>query len=158
MNITVLAVGKIKERYLQEGIAEYLKRLRAYAKVSMIEVPDEKAPDTLSAAEEVQIKEKEGQRLLEKLPPQAMVVGLAIQGRQMDSEQLARQMPEWAFRGQSHLCFLIGGSLGLSEQVLRRSHLQLSFSRMTFPHQLMRLILLEQLCRAFRIQREGTTH
>lgn len=158
MNITILAVGKLKERYLQEGIAEYLKRLRPYARVNILEVADEKIPDRASQATEAQIREKEGQRLLQQLPPQSVVVALAIQGRMMSSEQLSRQLADWSLHGQSHLCFVIGGSLGLSEQVLKRADLHLSFSPMTFPHQLMRLILLEQIYRAFKIQRGETYH
>jgi 23S rRNA (pseudouridine1915-N3)-methyltransferase len=158
VNIEILAVGKLKEKYFKQGIAEYLKRLSPYAKVSIIEVADEKAPERLSAAEVEQVKEAEGARLLKKVPEHAYVIALAIPGEQMDSEDFAAKIRELATYGHSHLVFLIGGSNGLSTEVLRRADFQLSFSRFTFPHQLMRLILVEQIYRAFKIIRGEPYH
>ncbi|MFV8826214.1 23S rRNA (pseudouridine(1915)-N(3))-methyltransferase RlmH [Alkalihalobacterium sp. APHAB7] len=158
MNISIVTVGKLKEKYLTLGINEYLKRLGAYAKIEVIEVPDEKAPEQLSDTEMEQIKQKEGERILAKVHPDAHVIALAIQGKQMSSEQLALELDKLATYGKSKIAFIIGGSLGLSDEVLKRSNAQLSFSKMTFPHQLMRLILVEQVYRAFRINRGEPYH
>lgn len=158
MNISIVTVGKLKEKYLTLGINEYLKRLSAYAKIEVIEVPDEKAPEQLSDTEMKQIKQKEGERILAKVHPDAHVIALAIQGKQMSSEQLASELDKLATYGKSKVAFIIGGSLGLSDEVLKRSNAQLSFSKMTFPHQLMRLILVEQVYRAFRINRGEPYH
>jgi len=158
MHISIIAVGKIKEKYLQQGIDEYLKRLSAYAKVNMIEVKEEQAPEELSRAEMEMVKEKEGERILAQIKQDQVVVVLAIEGKGMSSEDLAAQMERWGTYGQSHLAFVIGGSLGLDKRVLSRANLLLSFSKMTFPHQLMRLILLEQIYRAFRINRREPYH
>ncbi|MDE5414129.1 23S rRNA (pseudouridine(1915)-N(3))-methyltransferase RlmH [Alkalihalobacterium chitinilyticum] len=158
MNISIVTVGKLKEKYLTLGINEYLKRLSAYAKIEVIEVPDEKAPEQLSETEMEQIKQKEGERILAKVHPDAHVIALAIQGKQMSSEQLASELDKLATYGKSKIAFIIGGSLGLSDEVLKRSNAQLSFSKMTFPHQLMRLILVEQVYRAFRINRGEPYH
>lgn len=153
MNISIVTVGKLKEKYLKQGIEEYLKRLSSYAKVEVIEVPDEKAPEILSDTEMEQVKQKEGERILAKLSPDAYVIALAIQGKMKSSEELADSLDKLATYGKSKIAFVIGGSLGLSNEVLKRSNEQLSFSKMTFPHQLMRLILVEQIYRAFRIIR-----
>ncbi len=150
MKITILAVGKIKEAYLQAGIREFLKRLGAYAEVEMIEVADEKAPETLSSAQMKEVLQKEGDRLLARLPVGKTYV-LAIDGKRPDSEMFARMIEEDGLYGQSHLNFVIGGSLGLSQDVLAQADGKISFGPMTFPHQLMRLMLLEQIYRAFRI-------
>ncbi|MET3507877.1 23S rRNA (pseudouridine(1915)-N(3))-methyltransferase RlmH [Halalkalibacter oceani] len=158
MNITILAVGKLKEKYLKQGIAEYTKRLSAYAKLDIIEIPDEKAPENLSPADSELIKQKEGAKLLAKIPPDAHVIALAIDGKMKSSEELADIIDKLATYGKSKVVFVIGGSLGLSEDVLKRADEQLSFSKMTFPHQLMRLILLEQVYRAFRILRGEPYH
>ncbi|MEB1808215.1 MAG: 23S rRNA (pseudouridine(1915)-N(3))-methyltransferase RlmH [Bacillaceae bacterium] len=158
MNISIVTVGKLKEKYLTLGINEYLKRLSAYAKIEVIEVPDEKAPEQLSDTEMEQIKQKEGERILAKVHPDAHVIALAIQGKLMSSEQLASELDKLATYGKSKIAFIIGGSLGLSDEVLKRSNAQLSFSKMTFPHQLMRLILVEQVYRAFRINRGEPYH
>lgn len=158
MNITILAVGKLKEKYLKQGIEEYIKRMRAYAKIKILEVSDEKAPEHLSAAEEEQVKQAEGQRLLSKIPPDAYVVALAIDGDNFTSESFAKKLDGLSTYGQSKVVFVIGGSLGLGDGVLKRSDLKLSFSKMTFPHQLMRLILVEQIYRAFRINRGEPYH
>jgi 23S rRNA (pseudouridine1915-N3)-methyltransferase len=158
MHISIIAVGKIKEKYLQQGIDEYLKRLSAYAKVNMIEVKEEQAPEELSQAEMEMVKEKEGERILSQIKQDQVIVALAIEGKGMSSEGLAAQMERWGTYGQSNLAFVIGGSLGLDKRVLNRANLLLSFSKMTFPHQLMRLILLEQIYRAFRINRGEPYH
>ncbi|OEH86549.1 23S rRNA (pseudouridine(1915)-N(3))-methyltransferase RlmH [Desulfuribacillus stibiiarsenatis] len=151
MQITIITVGKLKEKYLQMGIDEYAKRLSSYAKLQIIELPDEKAPENLSEAGEIQVKDKEGLRILSNIKPDSYCIALAIEGKQQSSEQLAESMDKLATYGKSHITFVIGGSLGLSQEVLKRADEKLSFSKMTFPHQLMRLILLEQVYRAFRI-------
>ncbi|SCW75443.1 23S rRNA (pseudouridine1915-N3)-methyltransferase [Paenibacillus tianmuensis] len=158
MNIQIIAVGKLKETYLVQGIAEYVKRLGPYAKVQIVEVPDEKAPESMSAAEEVQVRQREGERILAKLPADAYVVALAIDGKPLSSEELARQVQDLATYGRSHMAFVIGGSLGLAPEVLARADLKLSFGRMTLPHQLMRLVLVEQVYRAFKIIRGEPYH
>ncbi len=158
MKITVLCVGKIKENYFAEAVREYAKRLSRYAKLEIAEVEDEKTPDKASAAENEAIREKEGARLLARLPEDAYVIALAIEGKAPDSVELSRKIEALGVAGKSHLCFIIGGSLGLSPKVLARADERLSFSRMTFPHQLMRVILLEQLYRSFRIMRGEPYH
>ncbi|MCM3764195.1 23S rRNA (pseudouridine(1915)-N(3))-methyltransferase RlmH [Neobacillus niacini] len=158
MNISIVTVGKLKEKYLKQGIEEYLKRLSAYAKVEVIEVADEKAPEQLSELEMIQVKQKEGERILAKISQDTYVIVLAIQGKMQSSEELAESLDKLATYGKSKIAFVIGGSLGLSDEVLARSDEKLSFSRMTFPHQLMRLILVEQIYRAFRINRNEPYH
>ena len=153
MNISIVTVGKLKEKYLKQGIEEYTKRLGSYAKIEVIEVADEKAPEELSQGEMEQVKQKEGERILAKISPDAHVIALAIDGKQKSSEDLAASLDRLATYGKSKVAFVIGGSLGLSDTVLKRADEQLSFSKMTFPHQLMRLILVEQIYRAFRINR-----
>ena len=151
MKITLLAVGKIKEKYLRDGIAEYAKRLGRYCKLEITEVADEKTPDRASAAEELQIKQTEGQRLLRCIRDTDYVIALAIDGSTPDSVALSQKLETLGVQGKSSLTFVIGGSLGLSDEVLRRADYRLSFSRLTFPHQLMRMILLEQIYRSYRI-------
>jgi 23S rRNA (pseudouridine1915-N3)-methyltransferase len=158
VNISIITVGKLKEKYLKQGIDEYLKRLSAYAKMDIIEVPDEKAPEELSETEMVQVKQKEGERILAKIHPDAHVIALAIEGKMKSSEELADTLDKLATYGKSKIAFVIGGSLGLSQEVLQRADEKLSFSKMTFPHQLMKLILLEQVYRAFRINRGEPYH
>ncbi|MBE3569841.1 MAG: 23S rRNA (pseudouridine(1915)-N(3))-methyltransferase RlmH [Bacillales bacterium] len=158
MNISIITVGKLKEKYLKQGIEEYLKRLSAYAKVEIIEVADEKAPETLSESEMEQVKQKEGERILAKLQPDNHVIVLAIEGKMQTSEQFSARLDQLTTYGKSKIAFVIGGSLGLSGEVLKRADETLSFSKMTFPHQLMRLILLEQVYRAFRIIRGEPYH
>lgn len=158
MNITIITIGKLKEKYLKQGIDEYLKRLSSYAKVEIIELPDEKAPENLSEADMEIVKEKEGSRILEKISDDTHVIALAIEGKMKSSEELAKDMDRLATYGKSKVAFIIGGSLGLSSQVMKRANDALSFSKMTFPHQLMRLILLEQVYRAFRINRGEPYH
>ena len=151
MKITIVCVGKIKEKYFTMAIDEYSKRLSRYCKLNIIEVPDEKTPDQASEAEELQIKKKEGERILSNIKDQAYVIALAIQGKMLDSVELAKKLESLGTYGDSQIVFVIGGSLGLSEEVLARANMKLSFSPMTFPHQLMRVILLEQIYRSYRI-------
>ncbi|MCI6637125.1 MAG: 23S rRNA (pseudouridine(1915)-N(3))-methyltransferase RlmH [Lachnospiraceae bacterium] len=158
MKITIACVGKIKEKYLTAGIAEYSKRLSRYCTLQIIEAADEKTPDGASEAEETAIKEKEGDRLLKLIPDNAYVIALAIDGQMMNSVEFSEQISSLTVRGISHIVFVIGGSLGLSPQVLGRADQMLSFSKMTFPHQLMRMILLEQIYRSFRILHHEPYH
>ncbi|OEF99656.1 23S rRNA (pseudouridine(1915)-N(3))-methyltransferase RlmH [Vulcanibacillus modesticaldus] len=158
MRITVISVGKIKEKYIVQGIAEYKKRLSPYAKLQIIEVADEKAPENLSEAEMQQIKQKEGERILQHIDQNQYVIALAIEGEMWSSEKLAKELDKLTTYGNSNIVFVIGGSLGLSKKVYDRANGLLSFSKMTFPHQLMRLILLEQIYRAFKINRGEPYH
>jgi len=158
LQITIIAVGKLKEKYLIQGIQEYKKRLTAYTKIQVIEVTDEKAPEHLSEAEMMQVKEKEGEKILSQIKPDQYVIALAIEGKMWSSEQLAKEINHLTTYGKSNIVFVIGGSLGLSEEVYHRADERLSFSKMTFPHQLMRLILLEQIYRAFKINKGEPYH
>lgn len=151
MKITLVTVGKIKERYFEDAVKEYQKRLSRYCRLEILQVADEKTPDGASEAVERQIKEKEGQRILDNIRDGAFVVALAIEGEMLSSEQLAEKIDKLGIRGVSHIVFVIGGSLGLSEAVMKRADYALSFSKMTFPHQLMRVVLLEQIYRSYRI-------
>lgn len=158
MHLEIVTVGKLKERYLKQGVEEYLKRLSPYARVDIVEIPEEKPSGSLTAAEIIRIKEREGERILNRLHPGAHVIALAIEGKALSSEEMAEYMDRLATYGQSRISFIIGGSVGLSPDVLRNADFLLSVSRMTFPHQLMRLILLEQLYRSFKIMRGETYH
>jgi 23S rRNA (pseudouridine1915-N3)-methyltransferase len=158
MNIQIVAVGKLKERYWTDGIAEYMKRLGPYAKVVIAEVADEKAPDHMSEAEEEQVKHKEGERILAQIKSEAFVFVLAIEGAAWSSEQIAERIEELGVRGRSQLTFVIGGSNGVSPAVMKRADQLLSFGRVTYPHQLIRLILVEQVYRAFKIMRGEPYH
>ena len=151
MEIRILSVGKIKEKYLNDAIDEYAKRLSRYAKVSFLRVADEKTPDSCPEGENRRIRKTEGERLLRQIREQDYVIALAIDGEMTDSPGLAERLERLTVEGKSSLVFLIGGSLGLSEEALARADWRLSFSRMTFPHQLMQVILLEQIYRSFRI-------
>ena len=151
MKITLLTVGKIKEKYLKDAIAEYSKRLSKYCKLEIIEVADEKTPDNASEVVENVIRDKEGERLLKYVKDDAFVITLEIKGKMMTSEELAEKIDTLGIRGVSHIMFIIGGSIVLGEDVIKRSDFALSFSKMTFPHQLMRVILLEQIYRSYRI-------
>ncbi len=151
MKITIIAVGKIKEKFYKDAILEYAKRLSRYCKLEILEVADEKTPDKCSKTEEEQILLKEADRLLKLIRPEMYVYALAIKGEKLDSVSFARQIEQLALSGKSSIAFVIGGSLGLHPSVLKRADRLLSFSDMTFPHQLMRVILSEQLYRAYRI-------
>ncbi|MGN0159371.1 MAG: 23S rRNA (pseudouridine(1915)-N(3))-methyltransferase RlmH [Brotaphodocola sp.] len=151
MKITLVTVGKIKEKFFTDAIAEYSKRLSRYCKLEIIQVADEKTPDKASENEERQIKDREGERILAQIRNNAYVIALAIEGEMLSSEQLAAKLEQFGISGQSQIVLVIGGSLGLSEAVLKRADYKLSFSKMTFPHQLMRVILLEQIYRSYRI-------
>ena len=158
MKITVVCVGKLKEKFFADGVEEYKKRLGRYAKIEIAEVADEKAPENLSIAEEEQVKAKEGEKILKKIPDDAFVVALCIDGKMLSSEELADFFEKKTVSGESSIASVIGGSLGLSKAVIDRADYKLSFSKMTFPHQLMRMILMEQVYRAFRIIKNEPYH
>lgn len=158
MKITVLCVGKIKEKYFTLGIDEYAKRLSRYCKLEIIEVPDEKTPDSASENEELQIKAKEGDKLLRYIKDNAYVIALAIEGKMLTSEELSEKMEQLGINGDSNVVFVIGGSLGLDKRILDRADYKLSFSKMTFPHQMMRMVLLEQVYRGYRIMKGEPYH
>lgn len=158
MEIRIVTVGKIKEKYLTAGIAEYAKRLSRYCKLTFCQVPDEKTPDKASEAINLQIKEIEGERLMKHIREQDYVIALAIDGHMLDSVELSKKIESLGISGNSSIAFVIGGSLGLSDKVLKRADYKLSFSRMTFPHQLMQMILLEQIYRAYRIMNNEPYH
>lgn len=158
MQITIISVGKLKEKYLIDAIKEYKKRLSSYTKIEIIEVADEKAPEKLSNAEMIQIKEKEGERILQYIKGNQYIISLAIEGEMLSSEQLAMEIDNLTTYGNSNIVFIIGGSLGLSKKVYERSNKLLSVSKMTFPHQLMRLILIEQIYRTFKINKGEPYH
>ena len=151
MKITIICVGKVKEKFYRMAIDEYVKRLGRYCKLEIIEVADEKTPDNASEHEETLIKDKEGERILKNIRREATVIALAIEGKMLSSEQLAGKISRLGIGGESHIQFIIGGSLGLSDKVLKEADMLLSFSKMTFRHQLMRVILLEQIYRSYRI-------
>ena len=151
MKITVITVGKIKEKYLKDAIAEYSKRLSKYCKLEIVEVADEKTPDNASEVVENAIRSKEAERILKYVKDDAFVITLEINGKLLSSEELADKIDKIGIQGTSHIIFIIGGSIGLGEEVLQKSNFALSFSKMTFPHQLMRVILLEQIYRSYRI-------
>ena len=151
MKITVITVGKIKEKYLKDAIAEYSKRLSKYCKLEIMEVADEKTPDNASEVVEDCIRSKEAERILKYVKEDAYVITLEIGGKQLSSEELADKIDKLGIQGTSHIIFIIGGSIGLGREVLAKSNYALSFSKMTFPHQLMRVILLEQVYRSYRI-------
>ncbi|HGR7016737.1 TPA: 23S rRNA (pseudouridine(1915)-N(3))-methyltransferase RlmH, partial [Streptococcus pneumoniae] len=154
----VVTVGKLKEKYLKDGIAEYSKRISRFAKFEMIELSDEKTPDKASESENQKILEIEGQRILSKIADRDFVIVLAIEGKTFFSEELSKQLEETSIKGFSTLTFIIGGSLGLSSSVKNRANLSVSFGRLTLPHQLMRLVLVEQIYRAFTIQQGFPYH
>ncbi len=158
IEIRILSVGRSKEKYWNAAVAEYAKRLGRYCKLSFAEVQDEKTPDQASAAECRQIKELEGSRLMKQIREKDYVIALAIEGKMLDSVELSEELSRLMVRGSSSIAFVIGGSLGLSDEVLKRADQKLSFSRMTFPHQMMRVILLEQLYRSFRIMNNEPYH
>lgn len=158
MKIKIVTVGKLKEKYLKDGIAEYTKRLGRFTKLEMIELPDEKTPDRASDLENQQILEKEGDRILAKVGDREYVIALAIEGEQFLSEKFSKTIEEVTVRGYSEITFVIGGSLGLSPAVKKRANLLMSFGKLTLPHQLMKLVLIEQIYRAFMIQQGSPYH
>ena len=158
MKITILCVGKIKEKFFQGGIEEYKKRLSKYCKIEIIEVADEKTPEHASDLEEKKIKEKEAERIEKYLKKDAYKIALAIEGKMLDSVELAGKINQLGIGGNSHIIFIIGGSLGLADEIQKKVDYQLSFSKMTFPHQMMRLILLEQIYRSYRIINKEPYH
>ena len=158
MKIKVVTVGKLKEKYLKDGIAEYSKRIARFAKLEMIELADEKTPDRASESENQKILEIEGQRILSKVGDRDFVIVLAIEGKTLSSEEFSKQLEEASIKGFSTLTFIIGGSLGLSQDVKKTANISVSFGRLTLPHQLMRLVLVEQIYRAFTIQQGSPYH
>lgn len=158
MKIRLIVVGKLKEKYLKQGIAEYSKRLSRYTKFEIVEVKDEPTPENASEKEEMQIKDVEGERILNAIKPSDKVVLLALDGKLMTSEQFAKEIQDSMTYGQSTIDFIIGGSLGTSEAVNQRADVRICFGKMTYPHQLMRLILTEQVYRAFRIMNNEPYH
>ncbi|PKM49161.1 MAG: 23S rRNA (pseudouridine(1915)-N(3))-methyltransferase RlmH [Firmicutes bacterium HGW-Firmicutes-7] len=158
MKITLITVGKLKEDYLKKAVQEYEKRLSRYCKLDIVELPDEKAPENMSISQEIEVKNKEGSRIVKNINISSYVIALAIDGAQRSSEELAGHIEKLGVQGNGHLTFIIGGSLGLSEEVLQQCNEKLSFSKMTFPHQLMRVILLEQVYRCFRINQGEPYH
>ena len=158
MNIYIIAVGKIKEKFLREAVDEYKKRLSRYCKLEIIEVPDEKTPDNASEKEEELIKEKEGAQILKHISDKMYVISLEIEAKQPSSEELAAKIKELSIKGESNIAFVIGGSLGIAKSVRQRANLKMSFSRLTFPHQLFRVMLLEQIYRGFKIMKGEPYH
>ncbi|BBA07608.1 23S rRNA (pseudouridine(1915)-N(3))-methyltransferase RlmH [Streptococcus oralis] len=158
MKIKIVTVGKLKEKYLKDGIAEYTKRILRFAKLEMIELADEKTPDKASELENQKILETEGARILSKVGERDFVVVLAIEGKTLSSEEFSKQLEQASIKGYSTLTFIIGGSLGLAPVVKNRANLSVSFGRLTLPHQLMRLVLIEQIYRAFTIQQGSPYH
>ncbi|AGU73662.1 23S rRNA (pseudouridine(1915)-N(3))-methyltransferase RlmH [Streptococcus constellatus subsp. pharyngis] len=158
MKIKLVTVGKLKEKYLKDGIAEYAKRLKHFTKFELIELLDEKTPDKASYLENQQILEKEGNRILSKITDKEFVIALAIEGQQFPSEEFSKILSDITIRGISNITFVIGGSLGLSNAVKKRANLLMSFGKLTLPHQLMRLVLVEQIYRAFMIQQGSPYH
>ena len=158
MKIKIVTVGKLKEKYLKDGIAEYSKRISRFATVEMIELADEKTPDRASDSENAKILDVEGNRILSKIGEREFVAVLAIEGKTLSSEEFSKQLEQASINGYSTLTFVIGGSLGLSKEVKKRANLSVSFGRLTLPHQLMRLVLVEQIYRAFTIQQGSPYH
>lgn len=158
MKVTILTVGKIKEKFYTDAIKEYSKRLSRYCKLEIIEVADEKTLEGASMHEENLIRNKEGERLKKYIKDGAYVISLAIEGKQYSSEDFSKKLHNLGIRGESHIIFIIGGSIGLADDILKGSKELLSFSKMTFPHQLMRVVLLEQIYRAYRIMNGEPYH
>ena len=158
MKITIITVGKIKEKYLKDAIAEYSKRLTKYCKLDIMEVADEKTPDNASEVVEEAIRDKEAERIMKHVKDDMYVVTLEIGGKMLTSEELSAKIERLGIQGKSDVAFVIGGSIGLGKEVLKRSNYALSFSKMTFPHQLMRVILLEQIYRSYRIMKGEPYH
>lgn len=158
MKITILCVGKLKEKFMLSAVQEYQKRLSRYVRLEIFEVADEKTPDSASEKEEIQIRDREGERLFKHIKKDDYVIALAIDGKMYDSVSFSRKIDRYGISGRTNVVFIIGGSLGLSEDVLERADEKISFSKMTFPHQLMRVILLEQIYRGYRIMKGEPYH
>ena len=158
MNISIICVGKIKEKFLKAAIDEYSKRLSKYCKLNIIELPDEKTPDNASQKDELLIKEKEGSKILKHISDNAYVIALDLKGKNLSSEEFANELSTLALNGKSNIVFIIGGSLGIADSVIKRCDFKLCFSKMTFPHQLFRVMLLEQIYRCFRINNGEPYH
>jgi len=158
MNISVICIGKLKEKYWTEAVAEYAKRLNKYCTLTINELKEERIPENASPAEEAAAIEAEGRGILRQIKKETYVIALAVQGKALTSEELSEKIKSLGLAGKSDLAFIIGGSLGLSDEVLARADYRLSFSRMTFPHQMMRVILLEQIYRSFKIMRNEPYH
>lgn len=158
MKITIIAVGKIKEKYLKEGINEYVKRLSRFCSLELIEVNDEQAPDNISNSQELQIKKKEGERIIKRVKEGSCLIVLDVKGEAQRSEEFADKLNSYFISGKSHITFVIGGSLGIDKEILDMADLRLSLSNLTFPHQLTRLILLEQIFRCYKIINGETYH
>ena len=158
MNITVICIGKLKESYWALAIQEYSKRLGKYCLLTINELKEERAPSNPSAADESAIRAEEGRTIIKQIKPDMYVIACDLKGTQLSSEKMAEKINQLGISGKSHIAFIIGGSIGLSDEVLSRSDFKLSFSKMTFPHQLMRVILLEQIYRSFKINKNETYH
>lgn len=158
MKITIIAVGKLKEKYLKEGIKEYSKRLSRFCDLDIMEVNDEQAPDNLSTSQEMQVKKREAERIVKRVKEGTALIVLDVVGDRLSSEGLSQKLSSFFISGKSHITFVIGGSLGIDKELLDMADLRLSLSDMTFPHQLTRLILLEQVFRAFKIINGETYH
>lgn len=158
MNITVICIGKLKEKYWTAAIDEYSKRLKSYCSLDIIELKEARLPDKAGPAEELAVKEAEGEEILKKIKDNQYVITLEVKGKMLSSEKLAEKIDALGLEGNSNIVFVIGGSLGLSAAVSKRANFKLSFSEMTFPHQMMRVILLEQVYRAFKINRNEAYH
>ena len=157
MNVTVIAVGKLKEGYLRDGCKEYIKRLGAYAKVNVIEINEEKCSDNPSDSEIKNVIKKEGERIIAKIPKGSAVIPLCIEGREYDSREFSGLIENISL-SNSHICFVIGGSFGLDDSVKQTGKIKLSFGKMTLPHQLARMVLLEQIYRGFSIMNNSKYH
>jgi 23S rRNA (pseudouridine1915-N3)-methyltransferase len=158
VKITIAAVGKLKERYLKDGISEYAKRLSRFAELELVEVDDEHAPESLSMAQESQVKRREAERLLKRIKDSSYIVLLDLAGEQLDSQSFSEKLENIMLSGYSHITFIIGGSLGLDQSLINAANYRICLSKMTFPHQLARLVLLEQAYRAFKIMKNETYH
>ncbi len=158
MKLTVVAVGKLKEKYLKEGISEYSKRLSRFCELQVIEVDDEQAPENLSESQEIQVKRREAERIMKKVKDGSALIVLDLKGKKLNSEGFADKLNSFFISGKSHITFVIGGSLGLDEKLVEKADFRLCLSDMTFPHQLARLILFEQVFRVFKILNNETYH
>jgi 23S rRNA (pseudouridine1915-N3)-methyltransferase len=158
VKITIVAVGKVREKFIKEGIKEYTKRLTRFCNIEIIEVQDEQVPNNISIVQEELIKRKEGERILKRIRSSSILIALDMKGTKLNSEAFAEKLDQYTISGNPHITFIIGGSIGLDDEIIRMANLQLSLSDMTFPHQLVRVILLEQIYRSFKIIKGETYH